>query len=52
MSDPTGTAGRVPAHIRGGKGDDTITAGGGDSTFHIPSRPASGNAMVVAFSLP
>jgi len=27
-------------------------AGGGDASFHIPARPAAGNAMIVAFALP
>jgi len=44
----------TPLTYQGANGKQFVAAvaGGGDGAFHIPSRPPSGNAMVVAFTLP
>ena len=44
----------TPLSYQGANGKQYVAAvaGGGDAAFHIPARPASGNATVVAFSLP
>jgi glucose dehydrogenase len=44
----------TPLTYQGGNGKQYVAAvaGGGDFAFHIPPRPAAGNAMLVAFALP
>ncbi len=44
----------TPLSYQGANGKQYVAAvaGGGDAAFHIPPRPPSGNAMVVAFALP
>jgi quinoprotein glucose dehydrogenase len=44
----------TPLTYQGGNGKQYVVAvsGGGDGAFHIPPRPVTGNATVVAFALP
>jgi glucose dehydrogenase len=44
----------TPLSYQGGNGKQFVAAvaGGGDGAFHIPPRPPSGNATLVAFALP
>jgi quinoprotein glucose dehydrogenase len=44
----------TPMSYQGANGKQYVVAvaGGGDAAFHIPPRPPSGNATVVAFALP
>jgi quinoprotein glucose dehydrogenase len=44
----------TPMTYQGANGKQYVAAvaGGGDTSFHIPSRPPSGNATLVAFALP
>jgi quinoprotein glucose dehydrogenase len=44
----------TPLTYQGANGKQYVVtvAGGGDGAFHIPNRPVTGNATVVAFALP